>query len=199
MKARLLQTCSLAAILALATGCAGVAVGGVAAGGLAMHDRRSLGSLVDDAGIELKVLAVIKADDELAAQTHIKADSVNGIVLLTGEAATPELRDRVLTLVREIQSARRIVNEMRVAPPSTFSERSRDAWLAGKAKARLVGTANLDSTRVKITTTDRTVYLMGLVSQQEGDIATEAVRTVAGVDRVVKLFEYLDSSASIEP
>jgi osmotically-inducible protein OsmY len=199
MNARLLRAVSLAALLGLATGCAGVAVGGVAAGGLAMHDRRSFGSLVDDAGIELKVLAMIKADEELAAQTHIKADSVNGIVLLTGEAATPALRDRVLDLTREIQSVRRIVNEMRVAPPSGFSERSRDAWLAGKAKAKLVATANLDATRIQVTTTDRAVYLMGLVNQREGDLATEAVRTLAGVDRVVKLFEYLDASASIEP
>lgn len=192
MKARALRLCALVSVLVLAPGCAGVAVGGVAAGGLAMHDRRSVGALVDDAGIELKVSAMIQADGDLAMKTHIKADSVNGIVLLTGEAATPELRDRVLDLVREIQSVRRIVNEMRIAPPSSFSERSRDAWLAGKAKARLVGTRNIDATRVKVTTTDRAVYLMGLVSQQEGDIATEAVRTVAGIDRVVKLFEYLD-------
>jgi osmotically-inducible protein OsmY len=192
MKARALRFCGLVTVLALATGCAGVAVGGVAAGGLAMHDRRSVGALVDDAGIGLKVSAIIQTDEELAAQTHIKADSVNGIVLLTGEAATPELRDRVLALVREVQSVRRIVNEMRIGPPSSFSERSRDAWLTSKAKARLVATRNLDATRVMITTTDRSVYLMGLVSQREGDIATEAVRTVAGVDRVVKLFEHLD-------
>ncbi len=192
MNIRMLRFCGVVAVLALASGCAGVVVGGVAAGGLAMHDRRSAGAVMDDAGIELKVSAMIQADTELAFQTHIKADSVNGIVLLTGEAATPELRDRVLGLVREIQSVRRIVNEMRIAQPSSFSERSRDAWLAGKVKAKLVATRNIDATRVHITTTDRSLYLMGLVSQQEGDIATEAVRTVGGVDRVVKLFEYLE-------
>lgn len=192
MKADALRIFGLVTALAFASGCAGVAAGGVAAGGLAMHDRRSVGALMDDAGIELKISAMIQADSELAFQTHIKADSVNGIVLLTGEAATPELRDRVLGLVREIQSVRRIVNEMRIAPPSSFSERSRDAWLAGKAKAKLVATRNIDATRVHVITTDRSVYLMGLVGQQEGDIATEAVRTVAGIDRVVKLFEYLD-------
>ena len=183
---------ALAAVLALAGGCAGVAAGGVAASGLAMHDRRSVGALVDDAGIELKVAALIQADADLAAQTHVKADSVNGIVLLTGEAATTELRDRVLALAREIQSVRRIVNELRIASPSGFAARSRDTWLAGKAKARLVATRNIDATRVQITTTERAVYLMGLVTQQEGEIATEAVRTLAGIDRVVKLFEYLD-------
>lgn len=182
----------LVLMLALASGCAGVAVGGVAAGGLAMHDRRTVGAIVDDAGIELKIAAVIRADDTLAARTHVKADSVNGIVLLTGEAATPDLRDRVLAAVREIQGVRRIVNEMRIEEPSDFARRSRDAWLSGKAKARLVATQNIDATRVHVTTTDRAVYLMGLVSQTEGDIATEAVRTLAGVDRVVKLFEYLD-------
>ena len=39
-------------------------------------------------------------------------------------------------------------------------------------------------------TEDAVVFLMGLVSPEEGDAAAEQVRYVPGVQRVVKLFEY---------
>ena len=36
-----------------------------------------------------------------------------------------------------------------------------------------------------------TVYLMGLVSQREGDAATEVARSTNGVQKVVRVFEYI--------
>ena len=45
---------------------------------------------------------------------------------------------------------------------------------------------------MKVVTEHRVVYLMGLVYRKEADLATEATRDVSGVERVVKLFEYLD-------
>jgi osmotically-inducible protein OsmY len=179
-------------LLAFTSGCAGVVVAGAAAGGLAAHDRRSLGSQLDDATIETKAHAAIATDSELSDSTHVNVTSVNGIVLLSGETETAEARDRVLGTVRDIQSIRRITNEVRVAPPSSFSDRSADTWLTTKVKTKLMFTGKVDATRIKVITENRAVYLMGLVTQQEADIATEAARTVAGVERVVKLFEYLD-------
>jgi osmotically-inducible protein OsmY len=38
------------------------------------------------------------------------------------------------------------------------------------------------------------VFLMGRVTQHEADTATEAVREVSGVQKVVKVFEYIDST-----
>ena len=56
----------------------------------------------------------------------------------------------------------------------------------------MVSTKNLDTTRVKVVTENKAVYLMGLVKRREGELATEAARSVRGVQRVVKLFEYID-------
>jgi osmotically-inducible protein OsmY len=36
------------------------------------------------------------------------------------------------------------------------------------------------------------VYLMGLVTPEEGDATAEKVRRVPGVKRVVKIFEYVE-------
>lgn len=182
----------LAAITLFGQGCAPLVVAGAGTAAIAAHDRRTLGAFVDDQSIELQAGAALKADETLKHDSHINVTSVNGIVLLSGEAATGELRDRALAHVRSVDGIRRIVNEVRVAPPSTLGSRTHDTWLTTKVKTKLIHTENLDSTRVKVVTENDAVYLMGLVKRREADVATEAVTTVGGVTRVVKLFEYID-------
>ena len=187
-----LQIFLLIAVLSTLTACAPLVVAGAGAGGLAAHDRRSVGSLVDDAAIELRAKAFVTADDELKQNAHVNITSVNGIVLLTGETATAEQRDRVLAEVRNIPALRGVVNEIRVRPPSPLGARANDTWLTTKVKTKLLNTRNLDSSRVKAITEGGSVYLLGLVTQDEGELATEAARRVNGVERVVKLFEYIE-------
>jgi osmotically-inducible protein OsmY len=54
-----------------------------------------------------------------------------------------------------------------------------------------VGIEGFDPTRVEVTSSQGSVYLMGLLTQPEADAVTEKVRFVSGVKRVVKLFEYI--------
>ena len=178
--------------LAVSQGCAPLVVVGGAAAVSAAHDRRTLGALIDDQAIELKALSAINSDKQLVDETHINVASINGVALLTGEAPTAELRDRVLSTVRSVPGIRRIVNETRIAAPSTLSSRSNDAWLTTKIKSSMLATANLDASRVKVVTENAVVYLMGLVTRAESDLATGDARSVGGVQRVVKLFEYID-------
>src|SRR3989338_8832029 len=163
-------------------GCAPLVVAGGATAVIAAQDRRTVGSFIDDETIEWKAVTAINAVESLKKEVHINVTSVNGTVLLTGEAPTIELREGV----------RRTVNEIRIGPPSTIADRSNDSWLTGKIKTRLVGVENLQSAQIKVVTENAAVYLMGLVKKDEAESATEAARQVGGVQRVVKLFEYLD-------
>lgn len=183
--------CVLAGVIFL-QGCVPAIVAGTTTGVAVAHDRRSLGSIVDDSAVEFKANGALSVDPALKDRAHINVTSVNGIVLLTGEAATPELRDHVLETVRSIKSIRRITNEIRIAEPSSLGARTKDTWITGEVKARFVGARGLDPTRVKVVTEAASVYLMGLVTQREGEIATHQATQVRGVERVVKLFEYLD-------
>jgi osmotically-inducible protein OsmY len=173
-------------------GCVTAIVAGAATGAVVAHDRRTVGSFVDDQAVEVKAAAGIAADNQLEGQVHINVTSMNGIVLLSGEAANTEARDRVLSQVRTIPSIRRIHNEIRIAPPSAFGNRSRDTWYTTKVKSRLLFTRDLDSTRIKVVTENTTVYLLGLVTQREGEIAANSAAHVDGIGGVVKLFEYID-------
>lgn len=167
-------------------------VAGAGTAAVAAHDRRTVGSFIDDGAIELKVRNAINEDEALRGATHISVTSLNGIVLLSGEAPTAAQRDQVLAKTRAVSGIRQVTNEIRVAPPSTFGSRSNDTWLTTKVKTRMVRTDDLDATRVKVVTENRVVYLLGLVTKKEAELATEAARMVGGVERVVKLFEYID-------
>jgi len=183
---------TLVGVVTLAQACAPLIVAGAGTAAVAAHDRRTVGAFVDDNAIELKIGTAFRDDDDLRQNIHINVTSMNGIVLLSGEATTAELRDRALSKARAVAGVRRIVNEIRVAPPSSIGNRTQDTWLTTKVKSKLIGTENLDSTRVKVVTENEAVFLLGIVSRKEAELATGAASSVSGVTRVVKLFEYLD-------
>jgi osmotically-inducible protein OsmY len=179
----------------LLNGCAPVVVGGAATGAAAIQDRRTVGSFIDDEGVELKARNAIIKDKDLNSQIHINITSYNGIVLLSGEAPTEELRARAESITRGIEKVRLIHNEMTIAAPSSMMTRSSDTLITSKVKTSLFGIKGLEGfnpTRVKVVTENGTVYLMGMLFRNEATAVTERARQVGGVQRVVKLFEYLD-------
>ena len=192
MRTRIFILTTILGVIAPVQGCVPVIVAGGATAAVAATDRRTVGALVDDNAIELKARKALNSDPEIGDDVHINITSMNGMVLLTGETTTGELRDRALALIRDIPGIRRIVNEVRIAEPRAFAYTTHDGWITGKVKAKLLGTENIPSSHIKVVTENSVVYLMGLVKQQEGEVATEATRTVGGIKRVVKLFEYLD-------
>jgi len=175
---------------AIAGGCAvGVGAGAVTAGAVA-YDRRTTGTMLDDQIIEFKILDALRSDEALWQQAHINATSYNNVVLLTGEAPDEELRARAEAIAKNVPKVRAVHNEIVIAAPSAMLSRSSDAWITSKVKAALVGAYGVDAARVKVVTENGTVYLMGLLTRDEADAATDVVRRVSGVQRVVKLFEY---------
>lgn len=177
---------------ALLQGCAAVMVGGAATGVAVAHDRRTVGTIVDDKTIEVKAAGALNADKDIRDQTHISVTSYNGVVLMTGEAPTQQLIQRAHQIVSGLDKVRKIYNEVIVAAPSSLGSRSSDALLVGKVRARMIVTKGFDFTRVTVVSERGTVYLMGLVYRNEGDLATAITSQTDGVQRVVKLFEYLN-------
>lgn len=179
--------------LLLNSGCAPALVAGVGTGStIVASDHRTFGSLIDDANIELKINKMITDHRKLSEAANISVTSVNGVVLLTGQVPDAELRDQVLATARDVKGVRRTINEIAIAPVNKLSDRSRNVWITSKVKTRLISDERIDSTRIKVITENRSVFLMGLVAYQEGEYATQAASNVSGIERVVKLFEYID-------
>ena len=193
---RILYLILISLLAGLLGGCIGAVATGTAVGISVVHDRRTAGTVLDDEGVELKALQFLFQDKELRDQTHINVTSYNLQVLVTGEAPTRELMDRIIDLVRRIPKVRKVYNEIALAAPSALVSRSSDTLLTAKVKTRLFKIKDFDATRVKVVTERGVVYLMGLVTAQEANAATEAARQVGGVLKVVKLFETVAPVAS---
>jgi len=192
---RLLRRLAGLVLVALAaawlSGCAAAAVGAAALTTNDMlQDRRTVGAYIDDSAVEAKLRQRIYSDANIRRDGHINVASLNGVVLLTGEVTRSELRDRVLAYAREFPEVRQTVNEIRVAAPSGVASRANDSWLKARVRTRLVRDPGIDANRVRVVVEAGTVFLMGLVSQAEGEAAAESARHVPGVERVVKAFEY---------
>ncbi len=173
-------------------GCAPAIFGGAATGVAIAYDRRTTGTVVEDQAIEIKAANAIYSDEELRQKTHISVTSYNNVVLMTGEAPTEELKQRAADLVVRIDKVRHVHNELTVSTPSTLVSRSTDGFISTKVKAKLLTVKDFDGLQVKVVTEKGAVFLMGLVTRREAEVATEIARRVGGVQKVVKLFEYTD-------
>jgi len=159
------------------------------------HDRRSSEVQLKDERIEINAGIELNSHDDTRSQCHFNVTSYNGTVLVTGEAPTDALRNKIISIVRTIKGVKSVHNEIKIAEPSSFSSRSNDTLITAKIKASLSDIKNLpgfDSTRVKVITERGIVYLLGLVHKQEANVATEIARRESGVIQVVKIFEFIE-------
>ena len=160
-----------------------------------LHDRRTSSAILTDEGIEISASIELNSDENIRSQCHFNVTAYNGTVLVTGEAPTEHLRNKIISIVRIIPDVKLIHNELKIAQPSSFSTRSHDTLITTKVKSSISEVRNIpgfDATRIKVITESGTVYLLGLVHKNEGHITTEMARRVAGVKQVVKIFEYID-------
>lgn len=154
---------------------------------------RTIGSKIDDSLIETKVAVnVAKADPALDRDSHIVVSSYNGVVLLAGQTPRADLKNKAEQAAKEVQKVKTVHNELQVLQPSSLAARSNDTWLTTKIKSQMLADANVPSTRIKVITENGIVYMLGLVTRREGDLATQVVQGVDGVQKIVRLFEYID-------
>jgi len=177
------------------SGCAAAVIGaGAAAGTTAAvaHDRRTTGTFIEDQSIELKAAKSFYSDKEINDSSHLNVTSYNLVVLITGETPSEDIRNRIVNIVREISKVTHVYDELTIAAPSSWTSRTSDSLITSKVKTKLLTLGNFDGTRVKVVTEKGVVYLMGLLTRAESDVATKVAQETGGVQKVVKLFQYVE-------
>ena len=177
------------ALAASLSGCVALAVGGAATAALSANDRRTIGMQTEDKSINVK--AEIKMQQLTGEHGHVNVTSYNRKVLLTGEVRDEAMKQAAEREVRAIANVVSVINELEIAGPSSYTSRSNDALITTKVKASLVDKKTISASSFKVTTERGVVYLMGLVTQREGNIAADVAKGIHGVTRVVKIFEYI--------
>lgn len=155
---------------------------------------RSPGNKVDDQVIHPNVNRAIKeAHPDLGSPTsHTVVTSYNGVILIAGETPREDLKQMATRAAQGVDGVKVVHNELRVAYPTPANIRANDTLLTTKVKTRLVAETDVPSTKVKVVTVNGVVYLLGIVSRTEADNITYAVRQVGGVQKIVRLFEYIN-------
>lgn len=160
-----------------------------------IHDEpteRTFAQQIEDQSIETKAKVNIHAADAGLYDANIAVVSYNGYVLIAGQVGSEELKALATNIVRKIDGVRRIYNELEIAAPSSALTRSSDTWITAKVKTWLLGRSDTEGQRVKVVTEDGVVYLMGLVTAAEAERIANVAADIAGVQRVVKLFELVN-------
>jgi len=155
----------------------------------AFHVVLTIGTLAEDQGIEFKANGRIT---EKYPDSHVNVTAYNRMVLLTGEVATADAKADVERIARAVENVRGVYNELRVGAVSKMSERTNDAYVTSKVKARFIDARSFNPINIKVVTEAGTVYLMGLANKKEAEDATELARTTSGVQKVVRVFEYVN-------
>ena len=175
------------------SGCALLVAAGVATVGTGVavsQDRRTGGMLVEDQNIESK--SNRRISEKMGDNAHVNVTSFNRNVLLTGEVSSESARKEIEQAVKGVEHVRNVVNEIAVAPVSSFTSRSNDALITSKVKGRFMDGGKFQINHVKVITEDSVVYLLGIVNADEAGSAVDIARSTNGVRKVVKVFEYMN-------
>jgi osmotically-inducible protein OsmY len=153
---------------------------------------RTPGKVMDDQGLEIQIYNDIRAADPGFGSGDVKVVSYNGIVLLAGQVPNEALKQIAEDRAKAYENVRAVHNELEIMQPLSFVERTNDTMLTTKIKSRMLADAEIVAGKIKVVTVNSTVFLMGMLPREEGDRAVAIARSVYGVQKIVKVFEYVN-------
>ncbi|EFW12576.1 hypothetical protein SSYM_1199 [Serratia symbiotica str. Tucson] len=176
----------------LLQGCiAGVVIGSAAIATKTATDPRSIGTQVDDGTLEARVENALSKDPQLKKDARVVATAYQGEVLLTGQSPNSDMTRRAKQIAMGVEGASEVYNEIRQGKPVSLSTASSDTWITTKVRSQLLTSDTVKSTNVKVTTENGEVFLLGLVTRQEGQAAAQIASQISGVKHVTTAFSYV--------
>jgi len=175
-------------IVCLLTGCLAAVVAG--AGGLMVYDRRSVRMMEKDVRIFHVIHTAIATDPDFR-DSRVKVSVYQRSVLLVGQVKRTSLRSLAAEVAQTTPNVRRVYNKLTVATPIGFEQRGQDTWITSQVRSMMLAKKDLDSGSIQVTTEQGIVYLLGVVTPEQSELAVDVARKVKGVQRVVKMFQYI--------
>ena len=181
----------VSASMLLLQGCFPLAATGIGAAALMVDDRRSTGVYIEDENIEWKARGRLI---DRFKDAHVNVTSFNLTVLVTGEVPSEQTKTEVADAIRAIPSVKNVVNELVIGGNTAYTARANDTLITTNVKTRFINNGKFSINHVKVVTESGTAFLMGIVTREEAEAATELARNTGGVSRVVKVFEYSENA-----
>jgi osmotically-inducible protein OsmY len=171
------------------TACIAIAV--TAIGATAIVKRKVIRQTLSDHDISFSVSNAIYANKKLYANNHIVTTVYHGQVLLVGQVITKSYRQEAVSIVQNVTGVKRIYDQLTIQQPTSQQQRAIDNGITSAINQRMPAIKG----SVEITTENGIVYLMGSVTREDAEKATNLARTVSGVKKVVTIFNYLPVNA----
>lgn len=156
--------------------------------GCAPLDQRSANTPFEDETLERQVFSSIAGLH--IGKARVNATSVNRHLLLTGEVPDEASKAKIAQVASSLPNVLGVSNELEITEPRGIASSSTDSLLSSNIKMRFAKKGSLG--KIKVVTANGSVFLMGLVNRKEAAAAADVASTTKGVQRVVKVFEYLD-------
>ncbi|AWN75701.1 BON domain-containing protein [Legionella anisa] len=151
---------------------------------------------LDDYSLYLKVNNAIMVDNTFKnTESVIDIAVFNGDVLVAGHVPNAEMQTELSQRLAKVRGYRRLFNQVHVS--TSESNTVQDSWITTKIRSQIFADDSIDPNAFKIVTSDRIVYLMGDVRQEQAEKVINMARRTNDVVRVVKIlkyFTYQDSS-----
>ena len=172
----------------LLTGCLNVAVSGANA----VYDRHDLQTAWQEHSIGMRAEQAIYLDSNQFNDTHVSVVAFRKKILLVGQTPTITARKNIEQIVRQIaNNPPELYNQISIAAPISSMTQASDSWITAKIKSQFIDANEIDPNQIKVVTENGTVYLMGIVSHEMGDIAVDITRNTEGVQNVVRVFSWI--------
>lgn len=184
-----IRACIFLLVGNLLTGCMAAVVVGAAAG-LIVYDKRSLVTIESDARIFHQIHTAIVTDPQFR-NSRIVVSSFNRVVLLAGQTPAASLRVLAEKLTKAVPNVQRVYNEIAVDYPITLAQQTKDTWITSKIRSLMLTKKGLESGSIRIITENNVVYLLGIATHEQANLAASVARQVPGVQKVMKIFQYI--------
>lgn len=174
------------------TGCGPtVFVAGAATTGVAGNDNRTFTTKWDDQKIAVAVRQKLYDNENFRYKASVSTAVYNRSVLLTGNVPNEDMHQQAVDIAKSVYGVKRVHDQLKVGPKISISQAAQDTWITTKVKTAMLAETDLNSTQFKVVTDHGHVYLLGLVTRSQADLATNVTQHVPGVGKITKLFEYL--------
>ncbi len=179
--------------LIIATSCSTILVNTTSRDGIQENlVRRTPGAVVEDRSIETIVSVNLKADDKAFREARFNVVSHNGVVLLVGQIENEAMKQKATSIISRTSSKiKRVHNELEVTGKKGIFSRGNDTWIATKVRTLIIANDEIPSNQVRVIVENGVVYLMGILTESEGNKVANVARNVVGVKKVIKVFEYV--------
>ena len=186
---KLVKLSALLLSAVLLQGCAGLFIAGAATTASVVTDNRTVKEQLSDKNLSLEATGFA---NKAPYQYNMRVNAVtyDGKVLLMGQAKDAQMNQEFEKKIKDMKGVNTVYNQIRVRPLLTFTQINNDSWITTKVKSSLLAKSELNGIKISVFTEAQEVFLVGFVTEEQGNIAADVARNIKGVKGVIKAFEY---------